>query len=291
MNIEILVGMDGFTESDFFTEHLEGSLNIKKVCIEKAGPAALRNRLVESASKELVLLVDSDVVLTLNFLKKLEQIDTVADFCAFNIEPMKPNNPYSKFFSDYILSPKLIDGLLFVPTAAFLVKRNSFLQTEGFDERFKHPGGEDWNFCAQTQKTRPDFIFRYLEDISVRHINPDSLIGVLSKARSYAKHGALFYILQDNFNGTVKASTIKRYVKKFHIFYIFYTLAAWLYNMLVEPIYTLLKRRYHIPRVYCHQKNILERIFNLSLLSLWTLTFRHYSFLEILRIKRLNKIL
>jgi len=167
----------------------------------RQGPAHARNLAVRNAVGSTIVFADSDVLvptavfvslarvsegkLIVPGILPLPQLSSLPFDFALNGFTTKP----SRFFSDFALAPKVVGDKLLPVSACFSLKKKDFLRVNGFDESFKFPAGEDWDFFSRLQDAGVEVEF----DSSIRafHNNPQSHLGVAKRSYRYARHGAL----------------------------------------------------------------------------------------------------
>lgn len=103
------------------------------------------------------------------------------------MHPQDPQTLSSRFFSDVALSPKIREEKLTAVSACFSINKADYFSVEGFDERFKYPAGEDWDFLSRIQDQGVKLCFE--RDRRVLNRNPDNLKAVSKRAFGYGKNG------------------------------------------------------------------------------------------------------
>ncbi|MFT5824257.1 MAG: glycosyltransferase involved in cell wall biosynthesis [Crocinitomix sp.] len=180
ITVETIIVNDGSTDDftiDFLGE-LEGK-GIKVIHQDNQGPAAARNKGVNHSKGEYLLFLDSDNKVRPEYVKTAKAI--LDSFVDVGVVYAKPHfigsvndssirfNTHS-FSFDALLAGNYID-------MCSLVRRQAFLEVNGFDEERDLIGWEDADLWIRIAQTRWKFYFidEVLFDYRVR---TDSLMGV-----------------------------------------------------------------------------------------------------------------
>lgn len=165
----------------------------------RQGPAHARNHAAKMAKGEVLIFADSDVIVPTSVFLALENV--VAGHVKvpailpspltlpFGLNPAGFLTKSMSFFSDFSLAPKIVDGKTLAVSACFSISKVDFLAIQGFDESFKFPAGEDWDFFTRLHNAGIEVEF----DNSIRafHNNPKTHLGVARRSFRYARYGAL----------------------------------------------------------------------------------------------------
>ncbi len=148
MSMEVIVVDDGMDEK---TRKTAERYPVRITPNNGQGVSAARNTGAHTAKGDIILFIDSDIILPENGLKRLEEdfkdpeTDGVVGLLSDEV-------PYSDFFSDYknlwmhftyLTLPSCIN-LFYTSIAA--MRRKKFIQTGGFDEKYRKPSVEDTDF-------------------------------------------------------------------------------------------------------------------------------------------------
>ena len=195
-DLEIVIVLDGGDRGallDAF-DFLGDSLKVLMLA-ESHGPAFARNLAAKNATGGVLIFVDSDVVVHPPVFKTLAQVKA-GETLVPAVLPLGITTKASRFFSDFALAPKRKDGLTMTVSACFSLQREAFLNQGGFNENFKYPAGEDWEFFKRIQLNGLTISFD--KNIRVFHMNPRSFIGVMRRSYRYAKYGAEIHETESN---------------------------------------------------------------------------------------------
>lgn len=148
---EIILVDDGSTDDTILIANSYSKVKVVQTATERRGVAAARNLGAKTASSEIILFVDSDIILPLNALKIIEKAFSVPTVNAI-VGLLDPNSAFKNFASDYknlwihytyLIQPSQT-SLFYTSIAA--IKRELFLAFGGFDESYLRPGLEDTDF-------------------------------------------------------------------------------------------------------------------------------------------------
>ena len=153
---------------------------------ENRGPAHARNLAAKEANNEVLLLIDYDVIITGQVIRNLSTVKP-GEILLPSVHPQDPKTLSSRFFSDVALSPRTMEEKLMAVSACFSISKADYFIVDGFDERFKYPAGEDWDFFSRIQDHGVKLIFE--REWRVFHKNPDNLKAVAKRAFGYGKKG------------------------------------------------------------------------------------------------------
>lgn len=152
---EVIVVDDGGKEDlTILAGEFEESLNLSVIRQDNEGPAAARNRGVQSARGEYVAFLDDDCEPDIDWLAKLYSNSGNRVMAGGKTGNKLTNNPFSE------ASQQLVSFLYrewegtpwyFFTSNNFMLQRRIFLDIGGFDEKFPTSAGEDREFCARFQ--------------------------------------------------------------------------------------------------------------------------------------------
>lgn len=161
--------------------------NVKLLSMDRAGPAAARNFAASWAKGNQLLFADSDVVLFDETIRRLclQRPSTIQVPKVVGID----DNNISKFFSEFVLATRKTKWGKFAASACWALRKEDFETAGRFDEKFKFPAGEDYEFCQRWSVL--GFQIVDVPEVTVLHSNPTSLSSLLRKAVFYGKHTLL----------------------------------------------------------------------------------------------------
>lgn len=174
------------------------------------GAAWARNELAALCKGEILFFLDADVDLPPNFIKlALPSLKNLGglDVWAPQIKPLDSANGPSRFFSRFVLSPKIVEGRVLVPSTALGMRRSAWTALGGFSERFDSAGGEDWEWALRNHLRTPGFTVKYDATVAVRHQNPLSIRQLVERA---AKYGRAAPLLEAHFRSDERVRVFPR---------------------------------------------------------------------------------
>lgn len=156
---------------------------------ERRGPARARNLAAKNASGEFLLFTDSDVLWPAGLLDKFDAaiaahpdragVATFASGEPLNSGLLPLFHALTEEFlvRDY-LAGRADDDYEYITTRCGTVRRDLFLASGGFDERFLAPSIEDFEFSVRFNRANR---FVFVPDSGVRHYWAASLSKILSR--------------------------------------------------------------------------------------------------------------
>lgn len=167
-NFEVLLIDDGSTDL-FSVEKLkefENNPKIKLLCQDNVGPSITKNRGVSASTGEFICFVDSDNIILQDYVKEAiesfksnKDIDVVySDFLNFGDRSDIHYSLEVDFFKILIGNP--IDNCV-------IIKKESFLAVDGFDEYLSKLGLEDWELWINLLKNGKKF--HYLRQVHFKY--------------------------------------------------------------------------------------------------------------------------
>jgi len=153
---EIIVINDGSKKLKSFSNNsIIKILNKNK----NEGAAKTRNIGLKIAKKKYVLFIDSDVIVSNNFFKKLLKIINQREKKIFYFTPsFVPANKNPTLFQRYlavawfIIHTKDFKPKEVISSFCLLVEKKFFLKVGGFSEKFKKAGGEEFELISRIEK-------------------------------------------------------------------------------------------------------------------------------------------
>ena len=186
-SFEMVVVYDGQPVSDWAAELARVyGLPLKQISIEKAGPATARNVAAKAASADTLIFCDSDVMFTQDAIIEATTVQP-GELIVPTILPTKEGNQIATFFSEYVFAPRHDGGRDYAVSAFWIMTRADFEAVGGFDQRFKHPAGEDMDFMIRWNDSGRKL--RHAADTVVFHRNPTTVKELLNRASRYGRHG------------------------------------------------------------------------------------------------------
>ncbi|GIW71173.1 MAG: hypothetical protein KatS3mg102_0715 [Planctomycetota bacterium] len=155
----------------------------------RRGPAAARNAGVARARSDLIAFTDNDCEVAPDWVEQLGVYlrDAPRRVAAVGGRVLDASGGlYGRYFTYHkILDPFPYHGrYLYVVTANCIVRRQAFQAVGGFDERIRHPGGEDPGLC-----------FKLLDAGWELHYRPEAIVrhhyrlGLWEFARTFFRYG------------------------------------------------------------------------------------------------------
>jgi glycosyltransferase involved in cell wall biosynthesis len=192
---EVLVVDDG-SEADYGSTFVDLSHSVRLIRLPaRSGPAAARNEGVRHAENDWIAFTDDDCLIPWGWRETVEGIivrDPAPRLVAGDIRATVPGNWIAQATEDFVLTPVLEDGHWHIVTAHALVHKDAWRALDGFDERFRGAGGEDWDFSkrAAVLGLRIDFE----PELYLFHRNPVRFPEFYERARRY---GSTSYLLRE----------------------------------------------------------------------------------------------
>lgn len=188
-SVEVIVVYDGQPVDDWVADvaRVQG-IDLKQVSMPKAGPAAARNLAARTATADQLIFCDSDVVLTTAAVREAS-VTRPGVLMVPSILPIAQNSQVADFFSEYVFAPRHEDGRDYTVSAFWGMSKSDFKAIGGFDERFRHPAGEDMDFMVRWGDSGRSI--RFCDDVVVFHRNPTTIRELTQRAIRYGRHGSL----------------------------------------------------------------------------------------------------
>lgn len=203
---EIIVVDDGSKDD---TENIIKNLKIKNelrlYCQEHKGPAAARNTGISLAKYDLIAFTDADCKPRDDWLQQI--------YCVFTenkadcvggplIDSTFTNNKRRNILHEFMLarSPErneepfyFMNKYLGLSTANMIVRKEILNKINGFNEEFKVPGGEDFEFSSRVQSNGFNITFNL--KILVEHYYPSNLRSLIRRFINYGRGKTIFSIV------------------------------------------------------------------------------------------------
>lgn len=177
--MEIILVPDGVPEfllvKDFLSDNnVPGHITVLKSTPTPRGPAHARNRGAASASSELLLFIDSDVVVPKDIIERVEKVfsessKTDALIGSYDDQPGKTNflSQYRNLLHHYVHQTSSVDASTFWG-ACGAIRKGVFMSAGGFSESYTKPSVEDIEFGYRI--TRKGLKIRLCKSIQVKHL-------------------------------------------------------------------------------------------------------------------------
>jgi len=141
---------------------------------ERGGPARARNRGVQAASKELVLFVDSDVEVPEGLAAEVAKLfsdapELSALIGSYDDAPGEPGflSQYRNLLHHFVHQHGHEEASTFWAGCG-AIRREAFLEVQGFDERYRAPSIEDIELGSRL--LRAGHRIRLVKDLQVKHL-------------------------------------------------------------------------------------------------------------------------
>ena len=191
---EIIVVADGDTEGSWRLAE-EFASRILRIPVAR-GPASARNLGANSAKGDILFFVDADVVILRDVIQRILAVfqkdpDLAALFGSYDDEPFEANflSQYKNLFHHYVHQTGREEAFTFW-TACGAIRRDVFLELDGFDHRYTRPSIEDIDLGYRLK--RAGYRVKLIKSLQVKHLKywgPVSLLrsDFLDRALPWAK--------------------------------------------------------------------------------------------------------
>ncbi len=150
----------------------------------RLGPAGARNTGVAEATGDVLFFVDSDVIVRPDTLRRLAEAfagdPTLDGVIAVQAPKMRFRNlcsRYKNLWMYYTYARRAGEDVPLFYTTAAAIRRQSFLDSGGFDLNYTNPNVEDTDFGQKL--ARLGYRIRVLPDLEVEHVKGYDLRGLL----------------------------------------------------------------------------------------------------------------
>ena len=179
---EIIIVIDG--KSDQPPPEI-GINNIQIVHLEEsAGPAAARNKGAQIATGEILLFVDSDVILPINIVSQINNafknyLHPIAVFGSYDENPVEQNtiSQYKNLFHFYTHQNSQPDAFTFW-TGCGGILRSYFVELGGFSDKYNCPSIEDIELGYRIKKEGHSILLD--KTIQVKHLKRWSFFSLIT---------------------------------------------------------------------------------------------------------------
>jgi glycosyltransferase involved in cell wall biosynthesis len=160
------------------------------------GPAAARNVGARSASGEILAFTDSDCLVPVDWLARMDGLFAAHPGCAGvgGVQvPIRARTRVERFlYAKARLDPQAVMGVYQVTLDRFVspvtnnvaYRKSDFEKLEGFSEAFRFPGGEDADINWRLLESGGQLLMD--PTLTVQHHDPDTLLGLWRQARDRA---------------------------------------------------------------------------------------------------------
>jgi GT2 family glycosyltransferase len=198
---EVVVVDDGSDEANLAAVQsaVAETASARLIRQENAGPARARNTGYRAGTGELVAFIDDDCAPTPDWLRRLvapfERADDTLGGVGGRVLPKPPHNWVSRFCAATEYSSGLQPVFVNAATANACFRRRVLDELGGFDEGFRHPGGDDPDLSERALAA--GYQLEFVPDAVVHHAELESLTDFLGhmfrrglgEARLASKHG------------------------------------------------------------------------------------------------------
>ena len=168
------------------------------------GPSHGRNVLIKEARGNLIVFLDSDMILDKDWLREImkNQRSDMAGYTGIS-EPENTENIFCRLDQRLLPKNKQIFSIdnPFINYVNYLIPKNIVEDIGEFNEMFKTPGGEDTEWFIRAFKKGHKFLFIPTAKV-VHAYKPPSLFKFLKKRIAYAQAAAIPFMHGDNKNMT-----------------------------------------------------------------------------------------
>ena len=169
--LELIVVDDGSSDG---TAELARAHGARVICQENAGPATARNRGAREASGEVLVFTDSDCRPLPEFVEQLlrpmaaDEVDAVKGAYVTDQRGLGPRFAQAEFENRYRLLARAA-RIDFVDSYAMAIRRELFLELNGFDESFPVANNEDTEFSYRLASAGHQIVFAPRARTAHRH--------------------------------------------------------------------------------------------------------------------------
>jgi len=178
---EKIVVLDGVTEADPDIAAIAGARIVRLP--SRGGPGRARNHGAQQATGEIVLFIDSDVLIAPDTVGRVAEVfagasDVAAVFGSYDDKPAAPNflSQYKNLLHHFVHQHGRSEASTFWAGCG-AVRRSVFLEAGGFDERYRRPSIEDIELGARLRQA--GYRIRLCKDLQVTHLKRWTAVSLL----------------------------------------------------------------------------------------------------------------
>ena len=151
------------------------------------GPAASRNFLANNSTADLLVFVDSDVLLAKHFDRNLRSLLSIIRENVVLYPRIRgaSESAASEFFDRFVLAPRVGAEWVYLTSATFALSRATWKNTGGFNEDFKQAAGEDYEFFSRIQRKNLGIDVIVDTTLHASHQNPVNIRALRKRAERY----------------------------------------------------------------------------------------------------------
>jgi GT2 family glycosyltransferase len=219
---EVIVVDDGsHTSLDSIVESISDRLSVRLITQSNSGPAMARNQGAAEARGDFLAFTDDDCVPSPNWLDALADAFRAAPDCGIGGKTVNAlidnlNSAASQVLLDYLYEyyNRASHGIKFFASNNLAFPRKAFLESGGFDSRYRRAAAEDRELCDRwiSQGRR----LRYTPEALVSHAHPLSLGAFCRQHFTYGRGAFSFHRMRaERGGGPVRVEPLSFYLNMF----------------------------------------------------------------------------